>query len=273
MGKEEVDFYINTMNSAAQLIERATCQFFVLKDNAPKSHGTGVAIKVGNNHFILTAAHVVDGLDEVLYLRSENGLMFFPYDYLFNKIDIDRKDDKVDTAIIILNDDVVKQLNGYYTFIQNSELGINHRLIDVPCYMAYGYPASMTKMKYGSAAISGLPSYFTTRPADKDIYEILKCATDANIIISYEKQKLVDTITQQRGVGPDLYGMSGCGLWYVSLDPKNPGIKLVGILTEWPVNNRSYVICTRIDVFTENLRQTQGLNLPTSATFLVDFHD
>jgi hypothetical protein len=41
-------------------------------------------------------------------------------------------------------------------------------------------------------------------------------------------------------------------------------------LTEWPIENRKYFIGTRIDLFTEVIRQKYKLNLEKSKTVKLD---
>lgn len=106
------------------------------------------------------------------------------------------------------------------------------------------------------------------------VYDVLRCLRYVNIIVYYEKEKVVDYNTGQTLTGPDPFGMSGCGLWNIPPQIVENGeyIKktLVGILTEWPVENWKYFIGTRIDLFTEVIRLNYKLNLEKSNTVKLD---
>jgi hypothetical protein len=272
MSEEDLALYIKTRKEAVELIDKSTCQFYILKKGTPISSGSGVCVKINEVHFILTAAHVVEDRINELYLRFEKGITLMGCQVNTNKINFKRNDDKQDIAILKLNNETVEFLNGFYTFLEEEDLGINHQLVDSAEYLAYGYPASMTKMKYKTNIIDAKSTLFTTKPAEVELYKKLNCKEDSNIIINYNKTGLVSMETLQVGTGPDVYGMSGCGLWYIPvLAPgQEPQKKLISILTEWPPEDKHYIISTKIDVFTEIIRQTYKLNLPKSYTYLVE---
>jgi hypothetical protein len=109
------------------------------------------------------------------------------------------------------------------------------------------------------------PLIFTERPVPEVIYSELGCNIKENIIIPYNKKNLSDLITGQQfpNDGPDPYGMSGGGLWYIPADGNgSTRKKLVGILTEW--FDKNYLIATKIDVFTEIIRTEYKLNIEES---------
>jgi len=58
--------------------------------------------------------------------------------------------------------------------------------------------------------------------------------------------------------------MSGCGLWDLSNFSK---VSLVGIMTDWPKNNRKIIIGIRIDIVTEILRKHYNLDITESRLF------
>ncbi|MBK7970524.1 MAG: hypothetical protein IPK08_17180 [Bacteroidetes bacterium] len=72
----------------------------------------------------------------------------------------------------------------------------------------------------------------------------------------------------QFSVGPDLFGMSGAGVWCINprydFDSIKPSKKLVAILTEWPIRNKKLLVGTRIDIFTEMLRKDYNFNIVDS---------
>ena len=273
---EEIISYQKVQISSANDISKCTCQFLTVNKGVPNAHGTGVFIKVNNIHFLITAAHVIeDYMGEVFIRFEENCITRIAFEISINKTNGKRKDDKTDIAILKLDEETVKTLIGFYEFLDETELGINHELNYLPMYLAHGYPCTLTKIKYKKNEIVANSTFFITKPADKIIYDKLECGIDKNLIICYNRNDLINSRTQQIGTGPDLYGMSGSGLWYIPkqvLD-SNQRVKkkLVSLLTEWPLKDKTHVISTRIDVITEILRVTYGLNLPTSNVFRSKF--
>lgn len=265
--------YYDTQINSTNDIHKCTCQFMTFENNIPKGHGTGVLVKIDNTYFILTAAHVIDKHEEELYIRYEqNKHTKIEFELIINKSDTpNRENDQTDIAILKLTDRTTKKINGFYDFLDKSEIGINHKLKDFPLYLAYGYPASMTTVKYKKNIISSNPTYFNTMPSEIEMYNKLKCNINKNIIIHYNKTNLVNIHTEQKGTGPDVYGMSGCGLWYVPAQDfsQNKKIKkeLIAILIEWPTKDKNYIISTRIDVVTEIIRNIYNLQLPSSHIF------
>jgi hypothetical protein len=266
MSLYHIEAFAQTRFIAQKIIRKSTCQFFTLEGNVPKPLGSGVCVQVGAQRYILTAAHVLDGCIDTIHFKSATGLFHSFFEVISLKIDVPRAVDKNDTALIIVTEEMHNLFNGCYSFISPNELGINHDLLDNDSYAAFGFPASSTKIKMGERCIKDIGNFITARPSQLAIYNVLGCNFKENIVIGYKKKKMVDMKTNKRGEGVNPFGMSGGGLWYVPVQPNvlNPVKFLVGILTEWPIKNRNYLICTRIDAFTEILRQTDHPELPKS---------
>jgi len=86
--------------------------------------------------------------------------------------------------------------------------------------------------------------------------------------VQFDKENVINYVTKEKAVAPDLYGMSGCGLWFVPLPigkAANNCIKsLIAIMTDWPTENRNVMVGTRIGFFTEIIRKKYKLDLPKS---------
>src|SRR5690606_39779651 len=111
------------------------------------------------------------------------------------------------------------------------------------------------------------PFFYTTVPAEKNVYTELNRDMFSNIIVNYDKDKVYNYNTSTYKTGPDSYGMSGCGLWFS--DPKDIvtnriNKRLIAVMTDWPIKNRKYWIGTKIDVVTEVIRKKYKLNLTES---------
>lgn len=208
--EEILSIYRSQINSTED-IKKCTCQFLVSdRKKIAKSLGTGVFIKVNDIPFIITAAHVIENYEGGLYIRNEQGVIQISFEATIHKTNSHKGKDKTDFAILKLLEKTTKDLNGFYDFIEVTELGINHKLKSNQIYLAYGYPSSRTKIKYKTNLMIAEPTYFMTTHADYKIYDELGGEIDKNLIIHYDKNDLANIETRQVEIGPDVYGMSGC---------------------------------------------------------------
>lgn len=275
------DPYFQTRFNALKDIRECTCQLVSIHQGIPKPRGSGVFVKIGGIHFLLSAAHVFESFDGQLCApatHGENNYTPIGGELNINKITGARQDDKTDIAILELHPDIIVPLTSYYSFLDEMDLGINHQSVNNLYYLYYGYPASkkQTKLKLLENKIIAKPNYFPTIPIDANLYPKLGCDIHRNIIIEYNKRRVIDIEKNIQETAPDTFGMSGSGLWFIPPQPNLPNVSttkyLVSILTEWRIKNRKHIISTRIDVVTETLRQTYGLQLPISQFYQMNIN-
>jgi len=257
-------------DNAAREALKSTCQNFIIQDGKLKPNGCGVFIVIDNFHFLLTAAHVYEGNNFPIYVNTtKHGLITLGGEINVNVTLTERRQDRIDSLIIKLDQATIDLLEGSYEYLRQFELGINHELVETPMYISVGFPASKSKMVYKERnKIVSTPYSFCTKVADESTYKKLSCNKNANIIVQYSKNKVRDSQTMTQEVGPDLYGISGSGLWFTPLQNKDRSIKvekkLVAIMTEWSRENTKYLIGTRIDFFTEVIRKKYCLDFEQS---------
>lgn len=272
---EILDYYREIQLEANKAAYRVTCHYLTLKDGIPEPHGSGVFVKIGDEKFLLTAAHVIDKFENDIYVGiKSNTVLKLGGELTANRAPGSRDDDKMDIAIMKLSQETVEQIQDTYDFLDYNELGINHEFRPLPMYQSVGFPASMSKYNRYKNALKSKPFLYTTMPAKLEIYEELGCEQYLNIIVHYDKNKVRDYKTNKLQTGPDAYGISGSGLWHTPSQLKGTGERidklLVGIMTEWPISNRKFWIGTRIDVFTEIIRQKYGLGIAQSKIIKVN---
>jgi len=272
-----IDYYRELQGEALKDIKKCTCQFLTEEKNGKaKAHASGIFINVDDSYFLITAAHVVEKHKDEIFVPLRNFDALQLGGTLTTNVAFQKEKDKIDIAIIKLSEDAFNLVNGYYSFLSQNELGISHEVKKLPSYLSFGYVCSGSKVKYGTDKFIAKPFNYVTVPADEKIYKELSCQLFENIIIHYDKKKVFNYRTKETKVGPDPFGISGSGLWYI---PPNqivkPGDKvskqLVGIMIEWPIQNRKYWISTRIDILTEIIRQKYSLNIPQSTIVKVNF--
>lgn len=267
-----IDYYREIQMDAVKLLYSSTCHYMVLdEDKNPQPHGTGVFVEIDDNYFLLTAGHVADGYEnEISVGIGKNEILTLGGEFTMNRIanGDKREEDDIDIAVLKLNDETVAKLKRQYMFLPKFELGVNHEDVHLPEYVAIGFPASKSKFDSKKNELKSTPFIYTTISAGQEVYDRLGHQRYLKIIVHYDKKRVKDYNTGKSLTGPDLFGMSGCGLWRIPPQVVAPSeyIKksLVGILVEWPIKNRKVIVGTRIDVFTELIREKYRLNITPS---------
>lgn len=267
----EIKLYREAQAKAAEAVYQSTCHFLKIdeRDN-PKPYASGVFMKIDNDYFLLTAGHVVDDCEENIYIgiKQEEPLLRLGGEWIKNIPETTRKNDKIDAAVLKLDECTINKIGESYHFIDFSEIGINHTSKQLPMYLSLGFPATMSKFNSYKNKMVSKPFQYITMCAKEEEYAKLECDTIINIVVCYDKKNVVDYSSGEKKNGPDPFGISGSGLWYVPetevLKTSDINKKLVAIMTEWPINNRQYWIGTRIDVFTEMIRNRFNLDIPKS---------
>ncbi|EJG02534.1 hypothetical protein [Flavobacterium sp. F52] len=248
--KEIAEKYISSL----PFIRNFTCT--LLKNlNSYKQHGTGVFVKIGDNFFLFSAAHVFDDFEELFIPIEEGKTLIKPGGNIIkNHPKKERKCDELDVAILILDNQSVKDLSKDYSFLESSNLEINHSSIDFMSYIVFGYPSTWSKKLYLQDCFHSIPFIGFTKSVNSNEFKKLNRNDFLNIIVEYDRQNTPNLKSKSICYGPDLFGISGCGLWYIDNFDLTSEPKLVGIMNEWSISNRDRLIATRIDAYTEILR-------------------
>jgi len=255
---------------------KSTCQLLKFENGNPKSYASGVFIRIDNSHFMFTASHVIDDEEKKIYIGEKNTFKQIGGEWIQNSLPIGRKreDDRIDVAILKLDDASIEFIKSKHEFLTTNDIQINHRLIEAPLYTAIGFPCSQNKFNKYKNELKRMPFILITEPALDEAFNQLNCDPTINIIVNYNKDKIFNHKTGKKLNGPTSYGISGAGLWYLPCQSVNSGEKisnyLVGILHTWPKQNRKYWVATQIDVFTEIIRIKYELEIEMSKQITVE---
>ena len=273
----QIKLYRNVQAIAAKTIYPSTCHFLKIDDGGnPKPHASGVFMKFENNYFLLTAGHVVDDCEEDIYIGIKQGepLLRLGGKLVKNVPETEREKDKTDAAVMKLDECTIDKIGNAYQFVDFCDIGINHHSKKLPMYLSLGFPASWSKFNSYKNELVSKPFQYITMSADDSVYEKLGCNPNVNLIVHYDKTNVVNYASGEKKTGPDPYGISGSGLWYIpeteALKTSDINKKLVAIMTEWPTKDKRYWIGTKIDVFTEIIRNKFGLDIPKSESIKVN---
>lgn len=243
-----------------------TCMLLTNTSNY-KVHGTGVFVQIQDHYFLISAAHVFDRYRDLFIPLSKDYEIIKPGGTTFYYNESNKDKDGIDVAVLKLDDYCVPHILRRYSFLQADDLAINHAFRDGECYTFLGYPTTRSKVLYKTDIFDSTTFFYFTSPAKNEEYSKLNRNPAINVVASYNKKLAYNTKNNTFGTGPDLHGISGCGLWFTDPFHSATGTikpKLTAIMTDWPVNNRRIIIGTRIDVITGIIRKYLDVDFPES---------
>jgi hypothetical protein len=245
-----------------------SCSCIILTNTSNyKAHGTGVFIQIKEHYFLVSAAHVLDRHGEFfIFLSQEYEIIKPGGDTYINRAE-DRSKDLLDIGVLHLDDDCLPHILRSYSFLQAEDLAINHIFQNEQFYTFLGYPATRAKPIYKSDVFDVNTFFHFTVPIKTEYYAEFGRNPFVNVVASYNKKSAYDSRKGTYGVGPDLYGISCCGLWFTDPSDLATGIikpKLTAIMTDWSIKNRNIIIGTRIDVVTGMIKKFLDIDFPDS---------
>lgn len=253
------------LHETSKSILESTIQFFSDNSKGKQSPtASGLLVCIANRYFILTAAHVIaehsNDIEIVIppnkLLRPGGVLYFTPLPISGNRID-----DKLDFAVMELEDSVVSEVSTVFKFITLDDIDFRHKTVSEPCYLSVGYPVTKTKKIWGKGKISAVPFPYLTEPNPSFNFENFGFSSKTHIAVQFDGKVTSEKIKQVHKA-PKMEGISGSGLWYVNhlaTDSTSKRKKLVGLIIE--VNNKA-LIATRIEVIIETIQHYFDLDIP-----------
>ncbi|RUT67859.1 hypothetical protein D0817_24285 [Flavobacterium cupreum] len=241
----------------------------MLLTNNPKYkvYGTGVFIQIQDHYFLISAAHVFDKYSELFIFLSRDGEIITPGGTTYNHNAANRNKDTIDIGVMKLDKECVPHLLLSYNFLKAEDLAINHIFQSEEYYTFLGYPSTRSKILRNTNILDSTSFFHFTTPERNEDYSKFSRNPAVNVVTSYNRKFSFNHKKYMFGTGPDLHGISGCGLWFTDPLDLYAGTmkpKLTAIMTDWPVNNRNIIIGTRIDVITEIIRKYLNIDFPES---------
>lgn len=254
------DYLDDLVKRATDKILKYTPQLFIhLNAGKPEPFATGVLLQVDDHYFLITAAHVIDGLDpKTVGIMINNTFYILNGTVHYTQLSSSKQNASIDLAIWLLSSEVVAELKQKYSFLQLSEVSAEHVIIDKPQYLVVGFPVTRTKLNLRKAKLAVQPFIFLTNQAEPKLYSKLRFTEQSHILLAYRKAKIKNFESGLVVQGPDPHGVSGSGLWFlpeVIVEPeKDVPIELVGIMTEFH-SQLNVLVSTRIHLVLEILRK------------------
>lgn len=231
-------------------ILRFTCQLFQKGGEygyAP--HSTGVCVCISDNHFILTASHVADDLDEHQTLYVKGNGKFIPIIGEMRQTDLS-KDKEVDMSYIRLDNEIIEDFKFNHSFLSLKKIRGRHVVKEAASYIVFGFPTRNIKLE-ANTVITGA-SFFIMKPSKDKVYSFHKINPHKSILLDYSGKGLDMFTGESSGKRYDPYGISGCGLWYLDIAYDENSVYvdffLVGLLLGGMKNKYQVLWANRIDI-------------------------
>lgn len=259
--------YLNIQYDNLNIIRSYTCMLLTVNPEY-KVYGTGIFIQIQNHFFLVSASHVLDNFENLVIPLEKGENLFKPGGITYINTPSESRDkDSIDIGFLELDKESVKEISTTYKFLKEDDIAINHKFENQPYYTFLGYPQTLSKFSHTKNSFHSYPFFQFSTPVIESEYSKYNRNPSLSIITSYDRKKSYSLKVKQFSVGPDLHGISGCGLWFtnpVDILTKTNKPKLTAIMTDWPIKDRTKIIGTRIDILTEVIRKNFRVELPES---------
>jgi hypothetical protein len=216
--------------------------------------GTGVLTDFYGVLCLFTSSHIVDNSFEENHLYFKLG----PEEYILFTGTTEESERKSNLTIsyIILNISIAESLIEMgYKFLTTDKILPNHEAFETPQFTTVGFPKPTSGHDQEDSHTNG--SYIISPMAPDTYYDNHIYTKEDNFIMSYEQPQEIMTGIQDKS--KELYDMSGCGLWFISITKNHEIIEydyhLIGIITELYIHKRhQFLIATKINLLTDQLK-------------------
>jgi hypothetical protein len=237
----------------------AVCPIFRDLKSGIEQFGSGVLVRIGDAHFLLTVAHVMDEIETgVLMIPSKSG--FIPLSGLVAGSKLPesgfRKDDRYDIAYVRLDAEVVSEIHDDFLFLNADDSDAFDETASKDAYTIIGYPARRSGTE-GNIAYTDQFSLSGEGVADSR-YGLLGCNPRHHILVQCRRNRTVRYSDMRRQQFPLPEGLSGGGVFAWDKDlPKLSALKqpkLIGILTEYH-RQKNVFVGTRLGCYLTVIHQ------------------
>lgn len=229
------------------------CPIFCQKDDGKIFQlGSGVLLEFRGHIFLLTAAHVIDRLEnaDLLIPHRNNEIKSIEGTYSYLKCTDKRENDFLDYGYFKLDKEFSDGLDGLFYLIKESELGIQTQYQKSEIFTFAGYPHRKSNVA-GNIASTDAFAYGTYHASHSE-YIKLGCEENANIVTKFNRKNSFSLKSKRIELPVLPHGISGGGvfIWPSKITTTPPkDRRLVGIGHTW--KKEGFFIATRIEIFLE----------------------
>ncbi len=182
-------------------------------DNNKYGLGSGVLLVVQQEHFLITAAHIIDEHHTTnLYLLAEKHFLAIGGPVLMTPLPAsgDRNDAPLDVAVLHLNAETATAVQAHKQFLTINRVDASDKPYTHSLYTITGYPSTKQPPPKGGI-LTTTPVRFTSVPLPPDQYP-KPFTLGTHFGIPYDKKKqIARNLKVERP--PDPHGISGGGLF------------------------------------------------------------
>ena len=210
--------------------------------------GSAVLLMLRDEPFLVTAAHVIDASHRgVLHLATPMGSRFVRGKRYVTKKPAsgDRSHDQIDLAVLPLAAGVADAFPPS-AFARWDDLAPAPDEAAPENLLLCGYPASLQPKRQVPPEIKATPYALLGSPVGPAAFAALQLSAERHVSMAFDKYDSYRV--GGRVNSPDLYGMSGCGLWFLNGPLGEPHVRprLAAIATEWHRGMHKCVLATRL---------------------------
>lgn len=262
-GDSRVDRAFAWIDHVASRASEITWPVYVRERRRPnRLLGSAVLLRLRDESFLITAAHVLDKTRRgALRVATPRGIRtVYGRRYVTRKpANGDRDGDKLDIAVLHLASPVASAFPDS-AFATWADLSPRPDEVPPQDLLLVGYPVSTQPKQRTRDVLEASEYRLLTSPLPTASYAILGLNTDRSILAGFTKDDSYRLTG--RSTAPDLYGMSGCGLWFISGPTGSPRArpKLAGIAIEWRRDRPKCIVATRLIVALAPLLGALGIS-------------
>ena len=227
-----------------------------------KPYGSGILIKISNAHFLATAAHVTENLNEYNTLFIKGPGYFIPVLGDLRETDISIKK-HADLAYIKLHDSIIDPILKRHNFLSLGKILGNHTLLDAAQYCILGFPEKNIRVENGKIQTGA--SYYIVKPSKEKVYNHYNFDTSSFVLFEF-KGKGEEVITGQTSQKiDDPYGISGCGIWFIKINSIENNISvdyfLIGLIIGGKKGKYHILYGNKVDVLIDGMIRHGDINI------------
>jgi hypothetical protein len=199
----------------------------------PDYIGSAIGIRLGDDHFLLTAAHVADFRSESgLFGHGRSGLAPFEGEVTRVFANPPAESDHVDIAVFRLPLGAEEKWPAEF-FAVWAEIDREWPPPERHSYLVAGFPVSRNRSALRGDTLSSQMYQLAGLDATPETYESHSRNREINLVLGFEKRRMHGP--DGHSVAPDPYGMSGCGAWRVGryLRFSTQAALLSAVMIEW----------------------------------------
>lgn len=256
-GDAQEEVYRRAQETTGVVERHVTAVFTYRPDGRLDFEGSGLFARLDARHYLVTAAHVLDACEQGCVVRAAEATgqeLSGTRVVTGRPTGKTRDDDVFDIGFVRLSGSEVAGIGG------DNFLDLTHTVDGPPAepveaMIALGFAARDQAVE-GRMVRTKL-TMFMTGAESAHAYRLARTNPRSHLLVSYRRKEIVFN-GQHHGSAPSLKGMSGGGLWQVSLSGENQPAQppaLAAIIIEQPQSYRTAILATRAPLIRSFIRR------------------